>query len=108
MPMSTVAHKGHAANKNIAANMLKICSNMFAEICNIFEQILTYLQQYFYLQHPLVGHRTHHQAHVVKRRDFSVFRNKYNLLYEYRDLFIDMAVRNNRSELAIANRHQER
>ena len=31
-----------------------------------------------------------------------------NLLYEYRDLFIDMAVRNNRSELAIANRHQER
>ena len=31
-----------------------------------------------------------------------------NLLYEYRDLFIDMDVRNNRSELAIANRHQER
>ena len=30
------------------------------------------------------------------------------LLYEYRDLFIDMDVRNNRSELAIANRHQER
>ena len=30
------------------------------------------------------------------------------LLYEYRDLFIDMAVGNNRSELAIANRHQER
>ena len=30
------------------------------------------------------------------------------LLYEYRDLFIDMAVRNNRSKLAIANRHQER
>ena len=30
------------------------------------------------------------------------------LLHEYRDLFIDMAVRNNRSELAIANRHQER
>ena len=30
------------------------------------------------------------------------------LLYEYRDLFIVMAVRNNRSELAIANRHQER
>ena len=30
------------------------------------------------------------------------------LLYEYRDLFIDMAVRNNRSELAIANRHQKR
>ena len=29
-------------------------------------------------------------------------------LYEYRDLFIDMDVRNNRSELAIANRHQER
>ena len=25
------------------------------------------------------------------------------LLHEYRDLFIDMAVRNNRSELAIAN-----
>ena len=32
----------------------------------------------------------------------------YNLLHEYRDLFIDMAVRNNRSKLAIANRHQER
>ena len=31
-----------------------------------------------------------------------------HLLYEYRDLFIDMDVRNNRSELAIANRHQER
>ena len=30
------------------------------------------------------------------------------LLYEYRGLFIDMATRNNRSELAIANRHQER
>ena len=30
------------------------------------------------------------------------------LLYEYRDLFIDMDMRNNRSELAIANRHQER
>ena len=30
------------------------------------------------------------------------------LLYEYRDLFIDMAVRNNRSELATASRHQER
>ena len=32
----------------------------------------------------------------------------FMILYEYRDLFIDMAVRNNRSELAIANRHQER
>ena len=30
------------------------------------------------------------------------------LLYEYRDLFIDMDVRNNRSELALANRHEER
>ena len=30
------------------------------------------------------------------------------LLHEYRDLFIDKAVRNNRSKLAIANRHQER
>ena len=30
------------------------------------------------------------------------------LLYEYRNLFIDMAVRNIRSELAIANRYQER
>ena len=28
-----------------------------------------------------------------------------HLLYEYRDLFIDMDVRNNRSELAIASRH---
>ena len=33
---------------------------------------------------------------------------KLVLLYDYRDLFVDMAVRNNRSELAIANRHQER
>ena len=31
-----------------------------------------------------------------------------SLLYEYRDVFVDMAVRNNRSELAIAIRHQER
>ena len=30
-----------------------------------------------------------------------------SIFLEYRDLFIDMAVRNNRSELAIANRHQE-
>ena len=30
------------------------------------------------------------------------------LLYEYRDLLIDMDVRNDRSELAIANRHHER
>ena len=30
------------------------------------------------------------------------------LLYEYRDLFIDMDVGNNLSELAITNRHQER
>ena len=30
------------------------------------------------------------------------------LLHEYKYLFIDMDVRNNRSELAIANRHQER
>ena len=30
------------------------------------------------------------------------------LLHEHKDLFIDMDVRNNRSELAIANRHQER
>ena len=30
------------------------------------------------------------------------------LLYKYGDLFIDMDVRNNRSELAIANQHQER
>ena len=33
---------------------------------------------------------------------------EFNLLHEYRDLFIDKAVRNNRSKLAIANRHQER
>ena len=37
-----------------------------------------------------------------------IFASIYNLLYEYRDLFIDMDVRNNRSELAVANRHQER
>ena len=34
----------------------------------------------------------------------NLFILKIFLLYEYRDLFIDMAVRNNRSELAIANR----
>ena len=41
---------------------------------------------------------------------YTVFQNtqKKILLYEYRDLFIDMDVGNNRSELAIANRHQER
>ena len=40
---------------------------------------------------------------------YDLYPSEYNfLLYEYRDLFIDMAVRNNRSELAIANRHQER
>ena len=33
---------------------------------------------------------------------------EYELLHDYRDLFIDKAVRNNRSKLAIANRHQER
>ena len=39
----------------------------------------------------------------------STLNMKYLILsYEYKDLFIDMAVRNNRSELAIANRHQER
>ena len=32
----------------------------------------------------------------------------YNLLHEYKDLFIDIDVPKNRSELAIANRHQER
>ena len=37
-----------------------------------------------------------------------IFASIYNLLYEYIDLFIDMDVRNNRSELAVANRHQER
>ena len=37
-----------------------------------------------------------------------MYHGKYHLLYEYKDLLIDMAVRNNRSELAIANRHQER
>ena len=41
---------------------------------------------------------------------YTVFQNTQEkiLLYEYRDLFIDMDVGNNRSELAIANRHQER
>ena len=44
---------------------------------------------------------------VQKKTDLKFSLNFY-LLYEYRDLFIDMVVRNNRSELAIANRHQER
>ena len=40
--------------------------------------------------------------------DYNVKAADINLLHEYKDLFIDMDVRNNRSELAIANRHQER
>ena len=43
-------------------------------------------------------------------KNYTVFQNTLEkiLLYEYRDLFIDMDVGNNRSELAITNRHQER
>ena len=43
-------------------------------------------------------------------KNYTVFQNTQEkiLLYEYRDLFIDMDVGNNRSELAISNRHQER
>ena len=43
-------------------------------------------------------------------KNYTVFQNTQEkiLLYEYRDLFIDMDVGNNRSELAITNRHQER
>ena len=42
-------------------------------------------------------------------KNYTVFQNTQEkiLLYEYRDFFIDMDVGNNRSELAIANRHQE-
>ena len=41
---------------------------------------------------------------------YTVFQNTQEkiLLYEYRDLFLYMDVGNNRSELAIVNRHQER
>ena len=40
-------------------------------------------------------------------KNYTVFQNTQEkiLLYEYRDLFIDMDVGNNRSELAITNRH---
>ena len=38
---------------------------------------------------------------------FLCFDYEFILLYEYKDLFIDMAVRNNRSQLATTNRHQE-
>ena len=42
-------------------------------------------------------------------KNYTVFQNtQEKILYEYRDLFIDMDVGNNRSELAIANRYQER
>ena len=43
-------------------------------------------------------------------KNYTVFQNTQEkiLFYEYRDLFIDMDVGNNRSELAMANRHQER
>ena len=53
--------------------------------------------------------RGRYSIHVFLSQNAGVdFKRKKILLYEYRDLFIDMAVRNNRSELAIANRHQER
>ena len=48
---------------------------------------------------------------IRKQQSFPQFRKaiaEHYLLYKYKDLFIDMDVRNNRSELAIANRHQER
>ena len=40
-------------------------------------------------------------------KNYTVFQNTQEeiLFYEYRDLFIDMDVGNNRSELAVANRH---
>ena len=40
-------------------------------------------------------------------KNYTVFQNTQEkiLFYEYRDLFIDMDVGNNRSEFAIANRH---
>ena len=43
-------------------------------------------------------------------KNYTVIQNTQEkiLFYEYRDLFIDMDVGNNRSELAIANRHQQR
>ena len=43
-------------------------------------------------------------------KNYTVFQNTQEkiLLYEYRDLFIDMDVGNSHSKLAIANRHQER
>ena len=43
-------------------------------------------------------------------KNYTVFQNTQEkiLLYEYRDLFIDMDVGNSPSKLAIANRHQER
>ena len=50
----------------------------------------------------------------ILRKLFTLYRlvknafRKCVLLYEYKDLFIDMDVRKNRFELAIANRHQER
>ena len=42
-------------------------------------------------------------------KNHTVFQNTPEkiLLYECRDLFIDMDVGNNRSELAITNRHQD-
>ena len=42
-------------------------------------------------------------------KNYTVFQyTQEKILYEYRDLFIDMDVGNNLSELAITNRHQER
>ena len=48
--------------------------------------------------------RVYFQNHLFLKKEM---KENYSL-YEYRDLFIDMAVRNNRSKLAKANRHQER
>ena len=49
----------------------------------------------------------HFHDHSMQKSLFLSVREDI-LLHEYKDLFIDMDVRNNRSELAIANRHQER
>ena len=62
-----------------------------------------------------VGYTVRHlHQRIVEHRSSTIGKHlkdahgNRDLLYEYRDLFTDMAVRNNRSELAIANRHQGR
>ena len=77
------------------------------------------IQTHHGMRFILVTSCSYHQSLVLKMQRNTVekkediwpplqLKKNILLLHEYRDLFIDMAMRNNRSKLAIANRHQER